>query len=188
MNIGIDIDGVIQDTERAYRYYAEIYDMEHNNTGVFNRNAVKCQDRYCWSTDQSMDFMRMYSTLIQRNSPLMCGAKEVIKRLKDMGHKIIIISARGVWLNEELKNAEDLFVEHEIHVDKIELEAIDKLPICIENKIDVMIDDADFNIKRLSENGIKCLYLKDLFGEDVENENVTVVSNWGEILRYFLNK
>ena len=36
MNIGIDIDGVILDTEACFRTYAEIFDVDNQNVGKIN--------------------------------------------------------------------------------------------------------------------------------------------------------
>ena len=61
----------------------------------------------------------------------------------------------------------------------------DKAEVCLKEKIDIMIDDSYEKCKRISEAGIKTIYLKDAPSYDmVENEYVKTLYNWGKIYRY----
>ena len=106
--------------------------------------------------------------------------------LKDEGHELIIITARGT-LNRKMI---DLTGER-LKKDKMDIfhkyyfGAEDKAAVCKKENIDIMIDDSNINCKNISENKIKTIYLKDAPSYDMEeNEYLKVLYNWGEIYRY----
>lgn len=187
MNIGIDIDGVILDSESVFRTFAEIYDIENFNKGVVNKDFFKVQDRFAWNEDIINEFMKAYGYNAERYAPLFPGVKEVLQRLKEMGHNLIVITARGLINKYEEQLAFERLEEEKLPLDKIIVHALDKLPVCKKNNIDIMIDDSPHNVKVLSDNGIKCLYMRGINSWDVGSDNVIDVYNWGEILRYFVD-
>ena len=187
MNIGIDIDGVIQDCENYFRAEAEIFDVHNGNLGIKDPSAVKVQNRMGWAKETFEKFVNEKMFPIMRVAPLLPCAKEVINWLKAQGHKLFVITARGTFSNVEIEIAREMLASHNLPFDKCCFNAQDKLIPCIEEKIDYMIDDSFANIKRVSEGGIKCLYLRSYRTADVDNDNVINVSNWGEIYRFFNN-
>ena len=53
MKIGIDLDGVVFDSEKGFRVYSELYDMIdlQQNSKVDNQE-LKFQDRFQWTQVQ----------------------------------------------------------------------------------------------------------------------------------------
>ena len=52
LKIGIDLDGVVFDSEKLFRVYAELYDiLELHQNGIIDNREVKFQDRYNWTKD-----------------------------------------------------------------------------------------------------------------------------------------
>ena len=96
MKIGIDLDGVVFDTEKEYRVYTELYDMLvlKQNSKIDN-SELRFQDRFTWTEENSSDFLKRYHEKITREANYMPGAKDVLKMLKQDGHKLIMITARG---------------------------------------------------------------------------------------------
>ena len=186
MVIGIDIDGVIQDCENWFRTFAEIYDIDEIGNGVVNPESLRVQARMGWNDDQFMKFVYKYMHKCMKNAPIKPGAKMVIDRLKEMGHKLVVITARGNCTNTGIKLAKRMLKKNNIKVDKICFLAVDKLKHCNEEHIDYMIDDTSGIVEKLSTNAIKCLYFREYGSKDVVNENVTNVKNWGEVLRFFM--
>ena len=62
--------------------------------------------------------------------------------MKENGHKLIIISSRGYDNAKMQKIAEEKLKKENLKFDKYYLKALDKLQICIKEKIDLMIDDS----------------------------------------------
>jgi uncharacterized HAD superfamily protein len=185
MNIGIDVDGVMQDCENYFRAFAELYDIDYIHKGVKNTKAPRIQERMAWSDEEFQSFVNGQMLDIMKSAPLMPAVQEVIKRLKKMGHRLVVITARGTFCNEEIGILHKVLKKNKLKFDKVCVNAGKKLDVCLEEKIDYMIDDSSGNVKCLSENGIKCLYYRRMGTVDVKNENVTQVLNWGEIYRFF---
>lgn len=94
----------------------------------------------------------------------MLGAKEVIQKLKKMGHKLIIISSRGTETNEMIDIVIDKFKKENIKFDKYFWKEINKLKICKEENIDIMIDDSPSTCKKMADNRIKAIYFRGIRG------------------------
>lgn len=187
MKIGIDIDGVILDYESKLRVQAEIYDvLELNGNGKINNNADLFEEAYGWTKEQSDYFIYTYFEKLSEEVPLMPGAKEIIEYLKDAGHELVIISARGRSLPNMINLAKNLLDKNNLVFNKYLWKQGDKLNACIEEKIDIMIDDNSAICEKLSKNKVKTIFLKSVGTRDLnENDYLKKVTNWGEIFRYF---
>ena len=186
MKIGIDIDGVIIDYERVVRAKAELYDLlELNKNGVVLKEELKVQKRYNWTEDEIHNFIHKYFMPLNEVTPLVAGAKEVINYLKRDGHELIVITARGGFI-EEMKDAvQEIFRKENLVFDKIYWKTDEKADVCKKENIDLMIDDYYVACEELAKNKIKTLYFRDKDMKELqETEYLKEVSNWGEIYRY----
>ena len=186
MKIGIDLDGVVIDSETTFRTYEEIFDMDVlKGNNLINREEPKFQARYNWNEEQEKEFIEKYFLKVARESNLMSGFIGVYNLLKSQGHEFVVITARG-GLVEELKDeAIRLLDENNIKFDKYYWKISDKLEICKKENVDIMIDDDWRIIKNLSDNSIKTLYFRDTnLMKLEENEYIKEVNNWGDIYRY----
>lgn len=74
MKIGIDLDGVVIDSETTFRTYEEIFDLDvlkENN--LINREEPKFQARYNWNEEQQKEFIEKYFLKVAKESNLMSG-------------------------------------------------------------------------------------------------------------------
>lgn len=187
MKIGIDLDGVVFDTEKDMRVYSELYDMlELKQDGKIDGKQIKLTKRFNWTDEQYWDFLDKYHETVIKESNYMPGAKLVLNKLKEDGHELIVITARGgnseniINLTEKRLKSDGMDI-----FDKYYYKIEDKAQICKQENIDVMIDDLNINCQSTSENKIKTIYLKDAPSYDMEeNEYLKVLYNWGEIYRY----
>lgn len=189
MKIGLDVDGVILNSENEIRLKAELYDLlELKGKGVAHPNELLECDRYDWSKEELDNFREKYLLEISNNSYPMPGAKQVLEMLRNDGHKLVIITARGITIKEMKQAAINKFKEYNLEFDEYFWEQESKLDICKKENIDVMIDDKASICKTISENKIKTLYFRDVNREKLEeNEYLKEVNNWGEIYRYIYN-
>ena len=187
MKIGIDLDGVVIDSETTFRTYEEIFAIEDlNHRKIINLEEPKYQDRYMWSKEKQKKFNEKYLLKASHESNLMSGFLPVYKKLKDLGFEMIVITARGVFIEEMKDDAIRLLNENNIVFDKYFWNIHDKLEICKKEKIDIMIDDDYKIIQQLSNAKIKTLYFRDTNLKKLdETDYVHEVNNWGDIYRYF---
>lgn len=187
MRIGIDLDGVVFDSEKEYRVYTELYDMLDlgKNTKRENRE-IKFQKRFNWSKEEIDGFVKKYHKQIVTEANFMPGVKRVLNMLKNDGHTLILVTARGSVNKEMIKITETIFKENEMDIfDKYYWTTENKDEVCIKENIDIMIDDSYEKCKSTADAKIKTIYLKDAPSYDMEeNEYIKILYNWGEIYRY----
>ena len=187
MKIGIDLDGVVIDSEATFRVYEEIFAIENLNKKIINREEPKYQGRYNWTSEEQHEFNQKYLLKAAQESNLMPGFLVVYDRIKKFGFEIVVITARGGFVKEMKDDAIRLLEENNIIFDKYYWNVDDKLEICKKEKIDLMIDDDHKIIKQLSDEHIKTLYFRDAnLKKFDETEYIHEVNNWGDIYRYFV--
>ena len=146
MKIGIDLDGVVIDSETTFRTYEEIFDIDVlKGNHLINKEEPKFQARYNWTNEQEKEFIEKYFLKVSRESGLMSGFIAIYDLLKKQGHEFVVITARGGYIKEMKDDAIRLLEENNIKFDKYYWNVEDKLEICKKEKVDIMIDD-DWNI------------------------------------------
>ena len=185
MKIGIDVDGVVIDSETTFRTYEEIFDVDNlKGNHLVNREEPKFQARYNWTKEQEKEFIEKYFLIVSKESNLMSGFLRVYHLLKEQGHEFVVITARGGFIKEMKDDAIRLLEENNIYFDKYYWTIDDKVEICKKENVDIMIDDDWKIIKKLSDNHIKTLYFRDTnLVKLQENEYIKEVNNWGDIYR-----
>ncbi len=189
MKIGIDLDGVVIDSETTFRTYEEIFDLNTlRGCNLVDREEPKFQGRYNWKKEEQEEFIKGYFMTVSKESPIMAGFKAVYNLLKKEDIEFIVITARGGFIKEMKDDAERLLNENNIKFDKYYWQQDDKLEVCKKENIDLMIDDDYKIISKLSENGIKTLYFRDTGLKKLEeNEYIKEVNNWGDIYRKIMD-
>lgn len=149
MNIGIDIDNTIYNTNDVFKKYLDLY---------INENKI---DYFCWYKNNLLreKFYNKYLKLINSESIIFEEAVDIIKKLKTNNNNIYIITNR----NEKYIEYEEL--KNKLISDKIEFDGLymingSKLNICKTLNIDVMIDDDKNICEELEKNGIKTILFK----------------------------
>lgn len=90
MKIGIDLDGVVIDSEQTFRTYEEIYDIDIlKGNHLINREEPKFQARYNWTDSQKEGFIKNYFLLISSQSGLMSGFEKVFQLLKEQENEYL---------------------------------------------------------------------------------------------------
>ena len=186
MKIGIDLDGVVIDSETTFRTYEEIFDIDIlKGNNLINKEEPKFQARYNWTNEQEKEFIERYFLTVSKESNLMSGFIGVYNLLKNQGHEFVVITARGGFVKEMKNDAIRLLEENNIKFNKYYWKVEDKLEICKSENVDFMIDDDWRIIKKLADNKIKTLYFRDTnLTKLEENDYIKEVNNWGEIYRY----
>ena len=191
MKIGIDIDGVLTDIEQwqldyGSKFYYENYGLEIKNYKGYETNEIfdvdiKLDDEF-WNK-----YFREYSINVEARK----FANEVIDKLKEDGHEIYIITARGSFLShsadvmtiEENRNIVLNWLKiNQIHYDNIIFSPEDKLEICKQNNIDLMIEDKPKNINTIS-NEIPVICYHANYNEQCNGKNIYRCYSWYDIYR-----
>ena len=111
-----------------------------------------------------------------------------IDKLIDDGNEIYLISNRS---NKQYQNAY-LTTKNNLEINDIKYskliitETNDKSKECIEEKIDLMIDDRASNCMKLLDKNINCLLFKTKYEKRIF-DNLNSVSSWSELYEYIKN-
>lgn len=187
MKIGIDLDGVVFDSEKIYRVYSELYDLlELKQNSKIDNEELRFQDRFAWTEEQTEKFWELYVRKVLKETDYMPGAKTVLKMLKEDGHELIVITARGGTYKEAIDITEERLKEDGLDIfDKYYWAVDDKSKVCVNENVDIMIDDFYKICQSIADCKIKTIYLKDAPSKELEeNEYIKTLYNWGEIYRY----
>lgn len=159
MRIGIDIDGVLTDIEQWQLDYGSKFYFEKYNKQILDNEGYETTDIFKVDSKLDDEFWTEYFRDYSINVNVRTFASEAIKKLKQDGNEVYIITARGSFLShsasvmsiEENKNIVlEWLKRNEIEYDKVIFSPEDKLSICLENNIDVMIEDKVDNINKIS--------------------------------------
>lgn len=132
-------------------------------------------------------FFSIYMEDIYSNVEIKRNVSEVLRRLRNKGNEIYIITSRSNDFVPTLKDVfevtKDWLSRHNIDVDVIVAAAYgeDKAEVCKKLGIDLMIDDNPYNYKKITSLGIKCLLYDDREKYELKNDYVT---NWLEVEKY----
>lgn len=187
MIIGIDLDGVIYNSEFWLQAFTEIFDVENEGNGILEPSENSISKRYGWDDEFAKDFRLKYLPVQMKECPIMPYAKETLQKLKDRGHKIIIITSRGSVDESHIGITKDRLSKDKIPFDELYFSKENKVNICKNKCIDIMVDDTPIVIEQLANENIKCLYFKNGPTKQIEHYNVKTVYNFGDVFRQIYN-
>ena len=186
MRIGIDIDGVLTDIEKFLCDYGIKFCVESNLEYNLNLEEYDEDKMLGISYENADKFWNKYLKYYATEYKVRDFAAEIISKLKKEGHEIYIVTAR----NEDGLVGEDHgkmkeFVskwlkENHIEYDKIVYTEGSKLPYCVGNYIELMIEDAPKNVRERSSK-IPVLCFNNNYNAKVEGENITRVYSWYDV-------
>ena len=185
MKIGIDIDNCISNFDDTLLKEYLKHDKELRNTGIINENPEYLRKgMFDWTEGEENSFYDANIENFARKLKPIEDSSYYIKRLKEDGHEIYIITGRN---NGEYKDPYELTKEwlnkYDIIYDKlIFTNAYDKhakSEVCLENNIDLMIEDSTRISLDLINNGIKVYTMNTRYNQ--KEQTLDRVSKWKEI-------
>lgn len=178
MKIGIDIDDVITNTSEKIEEYV----VKNNNREKLQEHMKEIMKgtpsdpeviKFC-----TENYLRVFKMVKSKDN-----ASKVIQNLLNQGNEIYLITARGDNF-EFFKGSEEVtkkFLEdNNIKYTKIIFNALNKAQICLDNEIDIMIDDSIEHCEDVKNAGIKSI----VFTSSVNKTTCTTVervNNWLEL-------
>lgn len=185
MKIGIDIDNCISNFDDTLLKEYLKHDKELRNTGIINENPEYLRrGMFDWTEEEEKNFYDANIEKFAKSLKPLENSPYYIKKLKEDGHEIYIITGRN---NGEYANpyelTEEWLKQYDIIYDKLVLtDAYDKhakTVVCLENNIDLMIEDSTRTSLDLKNNGIKVFTMNTRYNQ--KEQTLDRVSNWKEI-------
>ncbi len=187
-NIGIDIDNVISNFDEELLKEFISHDKCLRNVGIVNANADYITNgMFDWTREETNSFYCANIERIAKRLDVIDKAPDYIKKLKDDGYGIYIVSGRD---NGDYQDAYQMTVDwlskNGIEYDKLILtnskNFSDKAMVCIENDISIIIDDSVKTLVEAYNRGIITLLMDTPYNR--KEKSLKRVYNWNEIYEF----
>ncbi len=187
MRIGIDIDNVITNTDEYLIEKAKLYNSLNNISYRIKKNPTSLKDMFGWNENINIDFENKYLRLMNKEVGCKENVVEIFNKLKNDGHQIILITRRGKWHYLDCKEVTiEWLNNNDIIYDKLITDVDDKSIVCLEEKIDLFIDDDPTNCMMVAAKGIKTYVFDALFNKHIHSYER--INNWNEFLKILNSK
>lgn len=185
MNIAIDIDDTLTESfDYFLPYVAEYFGADKEELRKQNISYSNLPKE--WKKDE-IGFCRAYYDRIVPDTPFKQDAAWGVKRLRELGHRIVIITARTDALyTDPYQTTEQELANGGICYDKL-ICTFDKAKACVEEEISVLIDDSLTHCDAASEKGISTLLFSSKANQYEETEHIRV-SNWEEVIEKIMSR
>ena len=193
MRIGIDIDGVLTDVERFELDYFSKYLVKNNIEYTVGASGYSIGETFNVSKQTEVSFWNEHIFFYAEKEKIRPFASEVIKKLKSDGHEIYIITAReltekddelGIKMQKTVKewlSNNDVIYDQLIFSQKKEKNE-KKVDACLENKIEIMIEDSPTNINELSKM-LPVICYDTSYNRHCFSENIYRCFSWYDIYK-----
>ena len=183
MRIGVDIDNVITDMDKAIlKEFIEL-DKTKRNKGIINpyaRHIIK--GMFDISQEEVYEFYANNMERIAKSMEPRKDAKTYMDKLLKDGHELYLISHRAY---PDYKNPYETTVkwleDNKINYTKLILsETTDKSPECKKYNIDIMFDDVVSNCMKLRNSGINVCLMGTKYNS-LYRKDLPIVKGWNEL-------
>lgn len=177
LNIAIDIDDTLTDTATYLQpYIAEYFGAELSEVrekGVSYENLPKP-----WKKDV-IAFMKGYFDRVIPYTPFKPDAAWGVNALREAGHRIVIITARSTaFYTDPYATTVEELRRGGIAYDKL-ICTQDKASACLEEQIDVLIDDHSRNCEAVAAVGVEVINMLSWVHGDTQMPYLRI-ANWKE--------
>ena len=175
MNIAIDIDDTLTESFDYFLPFVAEY---------FGADAVELRARNisygnlpeAWKKDET-GFCRAYYDRVAADTPFKPDAAWGVNRLRELGHKIVIITGRtDAFYTDPYKTTMEELRNGGIVYDKL-ICTLDKASACVAENISVLIDDMPSNCESVMRRGIPALLFTSKANQDIQAA-CPRVDNW----------
>lgn len=189
MIIGVDIDDTLTDIrkelQKASFDYAKGLNKQINEDTVSldkNNDGSNYKEKYNFNDEELQYFFRNIQEKIIKVAEPRADVVEIIKKLRKDGNKICIITARDYEFHDDPYGISKEWLDRNgIEYDKLIINVREKAKVCLEEKVDIFIDDKLSNCMDVSNAGILTIRITNY--ED-EHQNIVNKKNWKDIYEY----
>lgn len=185
MIIGLDIDNVISAFDEKILQNVLIEDKKKRNAGIINpKGRHITRGMFDWSEEEMYGFFADNMERIAKELRTRRSCKKYMDKLIEDGHRLVLISHRAFPdYKEPEKTTLDWLAKRKINYHKFVLsKSPDKTQECIENKIDIMVDDRASQCKKMRANGIECIMMLTKYNKK-ETDGMPFAKGWADLYK-----
>lgn len=185
--IGIDIDDTLTNLSKklhkaALKYAKSLNKKIDKSMPLLdvNNDGNVYKKKFNFTYDELHYFLSVIQEDLMKSISPRNGVVKVLKKLREDGHKIIIITARDTEFHEDpYKLSEEWLKKNNITYDKLVVNEREKAPACLRENIDLFIDDALHNCVNIKNAGIRTIKIG-----KTKSKEVICFKNWFQIYKY----
>lgn len=180
MNIGIDIDDTLTYSHELRLAYGQKFDYKNfGGSKLKNSNGRDTMDIFSWDEETDMKLWWEILSKAEKSNAPRPFAKEMIKKLREDGHKIFIISARDEkYFKKPYEESKQWLDDNAIEYDKIIIECKEKGKTCKELGINVFLDDKEENCIEVANEGIQAFIFDNVFNQNFNDARIKRVHSF----------
>lgn len=186
MRIGVDIDGVLNDVAQWHFSLGSKFCLENQINRGFDPTKYYMEDQFYLTASENREFWRQYIFDLLIAIPPRPFASEVIHRLRQDGHTIVILTARdNQYMLNQYEGMIDFYInewlaKYNIEYDEIITGSTNKKDKCLKAKLDIMIEDKASNVDKISKM-IPVFVFDAPYNQKCSGKNVIRVYSWYQI-------
>lgn len=182
--IAIDIDNTISATHDFYLNLANEYDKNYLKKNNYIDETKVVPRSLDWTKEELSYFIENYFNPNTVNIPLVKNADEYIRKLKELGYKIIIITNRGLKNDDHSDEyTEQYLKKHNIPFDELIVRAKDKYIYMKE--VDIFIDDSVKECEEVFKNcDCEVIMIEANTNRGYLNSKITKLNGWESIYKF----
>lgn len=181
MRIGIDIDDTVAQTSKRVIQMAIEYDKTLRGTGLLDENKYYLEDAFDWNEEETKEFFTINCEEIFGSLDPIEDSKRAVEELKKMGHEIYFITARSTYcFKDPYKTSSRWLNNHGYYYDKLIVSSGIKGSVCVNEKIDILIDDTPKQCYDVIAHGKEAYLFNAYYNQDIED--IPRVNNWEEVI------
>lgn len=162
MRIGIDIDDTLVSTSESFDEIRKKYNIKFFKSW---------KDE--WTQDERNFIFTKYLDEILLSAKFKENSIQIVNKLHDLGHELIVITARRNKYCETIEEKTlEILTEEGLKISKVYFGQTKKSDLAKELNIDLMVDDSRYVYGNMIKEGINCI----LFGDKIKT--------WNEVLKY----
>lgn len=191
MNIAFDVDGVFTDIEKFQLKVGSEFFKKKYNKEIINENGYGIKEVFDCTDDQEIEFWVKKTFQYMKDVKPRVGTSATLKKLKKESHQIYIISSRAMCANDTLLgrimrklmihwlDKNDIIYDHLIFC-SVENSAEDKLNACLNNNIDIIVEDNKENINTICPE-VQTLCFTTKNNKEYVNDSVILVNHFDDV-------
>ncbi|MEN6462167.1 MAG: hypothetical protein ABFC94_12445 [Syntrophomonas sp.] len=185
MNIGIDIDNTISCTSEMIKQYVGVFGKENNLPTELDLREYYLEKSLNWGKENTDRFLRTCLMDIYQQVAPKQNAIEVIQELHKT-NTIILVTSRNQQLPSLTETTRKWLNDNKVEFDKLIMNNTDnmhhfsKLSVCLENNVEVMIEDHHELAYELSER-IPVLMFDYPYNAHIATDNIIRITDWTQV-------
>lgn len=189
MIIGIDLDDTISNINN-YKYdFVKDFLAKNNYTfAELDPTAAYIEKMFAIPEDIFPDIWKDMHYDLFMGAPLRENAVQVLQQLKDLGHTLVIVTARTTkYFENPYQISKDWLQANNVPYDKLIVNREDKDNVCKEEHITFFVDDYPSNIDLLTQANITTCLMDTPHNKTYQNNKATRVFGWQDVYHIIQN-